>query len=71
MSPDRKKVPFSSRRSIGLKLRWPTHPYFFSVWKRGDDKSAQAILSFFIIYFHNMCSLLIIYTTGSYYSIYF
>lgn len=71
VSPHTKKLPFSLRLSIGLKLWWPTHPYFFSVWKMGDDKSAEAILSFFIIYFHNMCSLLIIYTTGSYYYIYF
>ena len=71
VSPHTKKLPFSSRPSIHLKLWWPTHPYFLSVWKMGDDKSAEAILSFFIIYFHNTCSLLIIYRTGSYYYIYF
>lgn len=30
---------------MGLKLRWPTLPHFFSVQKMGNDKSAEAILS--------------------------
>lgn len=48
MSPHTKKLPFSSRLSIGLKLPWPTHPYFLLYGEKiGDDKSAQAILSLF------------------------
>lgn len=44
---------------------------FIFFMENGYDKSAEEILSCFIIYFHNMCSLLIIYSTGSYYYIYF
>lgn len=35
VSPHTKKLPFSSRLSIHLKLWWPTHPYFSSVLKMG------------------------------------
>lgn len=42
-----KGTSISPRISERLKLWWPTHPYFFSVWKNGDDKSAMESLSAF------------------------
>lgn len=45
---------------MGLKLRWPTLPHFFSPQKMGDDKSAEAILSLFH-YLFPQCALITYY----------
>lgn len=51
VSPCTKKLPFSSRLSMRLKLWWPTHPYFFSVWKMGMIKVQRKSFPFSLFIF--------------------